>query len=195
VRTPSCILSTAAADNSVSAEAMNAIASAAVRIDGFIHCAQNPAAGGAIAAVIEAGTCTRATSRPSATASNVPVSTPTSAPGNSLSEAGRNFSHASIAAMVARPMPNAISVACRLNGDRPNRRAGAADRFCSPLGKGFASNRTWNCPATISTPIPASMPCTTAGEIARNQPPRRKIPAANWIAPASSRIGPSALKP
>ena len=44
-------------------------------------------------------------------------------------------------------------------------------------------------------PIPASMPCTTAGEMARNQPPSLATPAKNWIAPAISSTGPNATMP
>eukprot|EP01035_Chromulina_nebulosa_P007522 gene7522-10152_t len=52
-----------------------------------------------------------------------------------------------------------------------------AAMFSSPLASCLAWNRVWNCPITISAPIPASMPCTTAGEIARNHPPSLKAPA------------------
>lgn len=38
--------------------------------------------------------------------------------------------------------------------------------------------------------MPASIPYTTAGEVTRNQQPRRSRPASSWMAPASSRIGP-----
>ena len=83
----------------------------------------------------------------------------------------------------------------RMSDDRPRSRAGIAARFSGPLDSGRSSNRTWNWPMTISTPMPASIPWTTAGEIALNQPPSRNTPAPNWISPARTRMGPSAVMP
>ncbi|MNN44171.1 hypothetical protein D3C81_1584490 [compost metagenome] len=73
--------------------------------------------------------------------------------------------------------------------------AGKPSRLARPDGCGALSNITCTCDSTISTPIPASMPYTTAGAVTRNQQPRRKRPASSCSKPASSRIGPSIATP
>ena len=101
--------STAAADSNVSALAMKAMAMAVVMTVGLSNCAISPASGGVIADRIDSGTTTRATGRLSAKATSVASTTPTSAPGTSFIEAGRNFSQPSMPRMVTRPTAKAVA--------------------------------------------------------------------------------------
>jgi hypothetical protein len=73
--------------------------------------------------------------------------------------------------------------------------AGKLARLSSPDGFGAASSITCTCDRTINTPIPASMPYTTAGAVTRNQQPSFKRPATSCRKPASSNIGPSMVTP
>ena len=43
-----------------------------------------------------------------------------------------------------------------------------------------------SCASTIVTPMPASTPCTTAGEMASAPLATLLIPSSTWIAPAST---------
>lgn len=143
-----------------------------------------------------AGTCTRFTCRSSPLAARVARPTPISAPGRKRSAPGRQRSQASITRMVPSP-----SRAASRSPPGPNWRAasssvaGNASRLSRPEAWGLASNITWTWDSTMRMPMPASIPCTTAGAVTRNQQPRRKRPASSCRAPANTRIGPSMATP
>ncbi len=82
-----------------------------------------------------------------------------------------------------------------------------ADQSACPASPGTAASfsrvppgactppRAYSCPAISTSPIPASIPCTTATEIARNHRPSRSAPMHSCSNPAASTRTPSARAP
>ncbi len=73
--------------------------------------------------------------------------------------------------------------------------SGSPPRLASPVPGARVSVSAYNCPAIRTSPMPDSMPWTTATEIARNQRPSRSAPMASCSTPAASTSAPSALSP
>lgn len=191
-RSPLCMRSTAAADSRVSALAMKATANAAISSVGSARFSRSAGRSQSMASARFSGTSTRLTCKASSRLATVARPTPSKAPGTKRRLWGRNFSHSHITAIVDRPSRPACQPK---DGNAWATAAGNAARLSSPEGLGAASSITWTWDNTISTPIPASIPYTTAGAVTRNQQPRRKRPASNCSRPASSRIGPSMATP
>ncbi len=64
-----------------------------------------------------------------------------------------------------------------------------------PVAGAGRSAIVYNWPSTSVRPIPASMPCTTEADIARNQRPNRRTPIASWSTPVASTSAPRAPRP
>lgn len=195
-RGPSCRRSTAAAESRVSALAMKATTTAASSREGSARASRSAGRSQSMASPRLAGTSTRRTSSASQRLARVARLTPSSAPGRKRRRCGRSLSQPHITAMVPSPssaasrplsMPSEPSAA--------NAAWGNASRLSRPDALGARSSITCNCERTMRMPMPASIPYTTAGEVTRNQQPRRSRPASSWMAPASSRIGPSMATP
>ena len=188
--------STAAADNSVSALAMNATVNAASSSVGSARFNRSAGRSQSMASARFSGTSTRLTGKLSSKLNPVVSPTPSKAPGTKRRRCGRNLSHSHITRMVLNPSkpacqpspPPKVGIAAMSACAKPL-------RLSSPEGLGTPSNMTCTCDNTMSTPIPASMPYTTAGAVTRNQQPRRKRPASSCTSPANSRIGPSMAMP
>lgn len=72
---------------------------------------------------------------------------------------------------------------------------GSPPRFAGPPPGALASTRAYNCPAISTSPMPASIPWTTATEMARNQRPSRSAPMASCSTPAISTSAPRVPSP
>lgn len=121
----------------------------------------------------------------------------TSGPGTILTLAGIR-SQAMSTARAITPMKSAIPWLA--SGSAPGasalqRSTGIAAMFWRPLPSGTKSSMMINWPETIRTPIPASMPCMTAGEIARNHRPNLASAITICNPPASSTATPRICSP
>jgi hypothetical protein len=130
-----------------------------------------------------------------AIAKAVPTITPSSGPGISASALGLNWFHNTIVAMVTIPAIAARWWTELSVGIAFITASGIAAMLSRPLARGESSSITCSCEAKISTPIPASIPWITEGEIARNHWPSFSIPASSWSAPAISPTTPSMIRP
>jgi hypothetical protein len=113
----------------------------------------------------------------------VPTITPSNGPGSNASFLGLNLVHATIVRIVTTPAMAARWWTDPSIGKMLMNASGRAAMLANPLDRGASSSITWSCDTRISTPIPASIPWITEGEIARNHWPSLNTPASSCRAP------------
>ena len=191
VRGPSCIRSTAAALNRLSAEAISANVSIEPSTAGA-SAEANASPVGTLIADSSEPTSVIFSGSPSAQVPALTTTTATSAAGMLRTFAGilpqpnRITSVTTVTPSPARPF-GVVNMATARSGSPAN--FAEVSEGCSSPPTGYS----W--PSMITRPMPASIPCTTDGEIARNQVPMPPSPMTICSSPAPSTITPSIPSP
>ena len=184
VLAPSCMRSVATAESRDSTLAMSATVSTP-----RATAPQLPVgiSGRPIASMMEPFRRIRSTFIGTTRESTVAAVTATRAPGTRRHAAG-SFGQSTITAITTRP--TARSGQCRAPILE-----GSSVRFCSTELREDPPSRTWACWITIVTPMPASMACTTTGEMASAARAIRLRPSPICTRPAATVIAVVTFQP